>query len=270
MKFADAGMADKKLRLEQFLFVQSSGTGSGAGTAGEKGRSLEMKVFVVVYHPEASSFNQAMFRCAVEALAAAGHEVRSSDLAAMGFDPRPGDGRRPGISGSELELCADPVPGGAGTALEEEIGKIEWCDLMIWQFPLWWFGLPSTFKGWVERCFVQGRIYGGGRFYAEGRFHGRRAMLSLTTGGSEELYRPGEPTVISTGYSIRFITGCSSSSVSRCWRRISSLPRNAFPTPNEVRCWFVTAAASPVSNAKFRWRCRDSDRGRKRDDLLPD
>ena len=191
MKFADAGMADKKLRLEQFLFVQSSGTGSGAGTAGEKGRSLEMKVFVVVYHPEASSFNQAMFRCAVEALAAAGHEVRSSDLAAMGFDPRPGNGRRPGISGSELELCADPVPGGAGTAIEEEIGKIEWCDLMIWQFPLWWFGLPSTFKGWVERCFVQGRIYGGGRFYAEGRFHGRRAMLSLTTGGSEELYRPG-------------------------------------------------------------------------------
>jgi Flavodoxin-like fold len=31
---------------------------------------------------------------------------------------------------------------------------------MIWQFPLWWFGLPSILKGWVDRVFAMGRTYG--------------------------------------------------------------------------------------------------------------
>src|SRR5579864_3621873 len=35
--------------------------------------------------------------------------------------------------------------------VETEIEKIEWCDLMSWQFPLWWFELPGILKGWVDR-----------------------------------------------------------------------------------------------------------------------
>jgi putative NADPH-quinone reductase len=46
-----------------------------------------MKVFVVIAHPEHQSFNGAMFRTAVETLASAAHEVQSSDLHAMQFDP---------------------------------------------------------------------------------------------------------------------------------------------------------------------------------------
>ena len=32
---------------------------------------------------------------------------------------------------------------------------------MIWQFPLWWFGLPAILKGWVDRVFAMGWAYGG-------------------------------------------------------------------------------------------------------------
>jgi NAD(P)H dehydrogenase (quinone) len=32
--------------------------------------------------------------------------------------------------------------------------KIEWCDLMIWQFPLWWFSVPAILKGWFDRVFA--------------------------------------------------------------------------------------------------------------------
>ena len=46
-----------------------------------------MKVLIVYWHPEPRSFNGAMFRAASEAMAAAGHEVRTSDLHEMGFDP---------------------------------------------------------------------------------------------------------------------------------------------------------------------------------------
>jgi NAD(P)H dehydrogenase (quinone) len=59
------------------------------------------------------------------------------------------------------------------------------------QFPLWWFGLPAVLKGWVDRVFAMGRIYGMGRIYETGVFKGKRAMLSLTTGGPEEAYRKG-------------------------------------------------------------------------------
>jgi NAD(P)H dehydrogenase (quinone) len=67
--------------------------------------------------------------------------------------------------------------------------KLEWCDLMIWQFPLWWFGLPAVLKGWVDRVFAMGRIYNFEHIYGTGVFRGKRALLSLTTGGPEEAYR---------------------------------------------------------------------------------
>ncbi|NEO52492.1 MAG: NAD(P)H-dependent oxidoreductase [Okeania sp. SIO3B5] len=75
--------------------------------------------------------------------------------------------------------------------IDSEIEKIEWCDLMIWQFPLWWFGLPAVFKGWVDRVFAMGRVYGGGQIYETGVFRGKRALLSLTTGGAEDIYIKG-------------------------------------------------------------------------------
>ena len=62
---------------------------------------------------------------------------------------------------------------------------------MIRQFPLWWFGLPSLLKGWVDRVFAMGRTYGGERIYANGVFRGKRAMLSLTTGGPQQAYLQG-------------------------------------------------------------------------------
>jgi NAD(P)H dehydrogenase (quinone) len=72
--------------------------------------------------------------------------------------------------------------------VETEIGKVEGCELMIWQFPLWWFGLPAVLKGWVDRVFTMGRVYGGGRWFSDGALRGRRAMCALTTGGPEGIY----------------------------------------------------------------------------------
>ena len=37
---------------------------------------------------------------------------------------------------------------------------MEACDLMIWQFPLWWFGLPGMLKGCVDGVeIIAGTIY---------------------------------------------------------------------------------------------------------------
>jgi putative NADPH-quinone reductase len=46
-----------------------------------------MRVFVVHAHPEPQSFNGAMTAVAVQALTAAGHEAKVSDLYAIRFNP---------------------------------------------------------------------------------------------------------------------------------------------------------------------------------------
>jgi NAD(P)H dehydrogenase (quinone) len=155
-----------------------------------------MKAFIVYWHPEPKSFNATMFRAARETFAAAGHEVKTSDLLEMRFDPV--SSRKNFITvkdSDDLKLQIEEMHAtqmhGFSEEIESEIGKIEWCDLMIWQFPLWWFGLPAALKGWIDRVLAMGRAYGGGRIYQSGVFRGKRALLALTTGGPEEAYRKG-------------------------------------------------------------------------------
>jgi NAD(P)H dehydrogenase (quinone) len=155
-----------------------------------------MKAFVVYWHPEPQSFNGAMFRAACDALAAAGHEVRTSDLHAMRFDPVSSRNnfttvKDPDYFKPQAEEMFATESNGFCALIEAKMEKLLWCDVMIWQFPLWWFGLPAALKGWVDRVFAMGRIYGGKRIYEGGVFRGRRALLSLTTGGPEEVYRKG-------------------------------------------------------------------------------
>lgn len=152
-----------------------------------------MRAFVVLAHAEQRSFNAAMFRTAVETLREAGHEVETSDLYAMPFDPV--SDRRNFTSVKDPDYFKQPIEemhatevGGFAEEIEAELSKVEACDLMVWQFPLWWFGLPAILKGWVDRVFAMGRTYGGGRVYETGVFRGKRALLSLTTGGPEEAY----------------------------------------------------------------------------------
>ncbi|NEQ77639.1 MAG: NAD(P)H-dependent oxidoreductase [Okeania sp. SIO2C9] len=155
-----------------------------------------MKVLIVYWHPEPQSFNGAMFRQACEALLDAGNEVKTSDLYEMNFNPVSSRQnfktvKDPDYLKLQLEEKYATEMNSFAEDIDLEIKKIEWCDLMIWQFPLWWFGLPAVFKGWVDRVFAMERVYGGGRIYETGVFQGKRALLSLTTGGGEDIYIKG-------------------------------------------------------------------------------
>lgn len=152
-----------------------------------------MKFFIVHAHPEPKSFNSALTRHAQQVLQEAGNEVIISDLYAMQFNPV--SDRRNFTSQKDPdyykqqteELYATEVDGFAPD-IKEEMEKLEWCDVLIFQFPLWWFGLPAILKGWVDRVFAMGQIYGGGKWYDNGVFQGKKAMLSLTTGGPLSMY----------------------------------------------------------------------------------
>ena len=155
-----------------------------------------MNVFIVYAHAEPKSLNGAFFQTAQDTLRAAGHTVTTSDLYAMKFDPV-SDRRNfttvknAGFFKQQIEELHATEAGGFASDIEAELRKMEACDLMIWQFPLWWFGLPAILKGWVDRVFAMGRTYGGEQFYENGVFKGKRALLSVTTGGPEAVYQKG-------------------------------------------------------------------------------
>ncbi|MCF0048511.1 NAD(P)H-dependent oxidoreductase [Dyadobacter sp. LJ53] len=152
-----------------------------------------MRVLLIYAHPEPKSFNGAMFRKAQETLLQAGHQVRVSDLYAMQFDPVSGRDNFTGIENADffkqqLEEVYATKNGTFVQLIAAEQEKVEWCDIMIWQFPLWWFSVPGILKGWVDRVFAMGRFYGDGRIYETGVFKEKKALLALTTGGNEDAY----------------------------------------------------------------------------------
>ncbi|HVV74265.1 MAG TPA: NAD(P)H-dependent oxidoreductase [Verrucomicrobiae bacterium] len=152
-----------------------------------------MKIFIVHAHPESESFNGAMTQAATAAATTAGHEVLVSDLYAMGFDPVSDrrnfktikDPKR--FDQQEEEEYANERSGFA-SELQAEMDKLAWCDALIFQFPLWWLGMPAVLKGWVDRVLAAGFAYGGGRYFDRGVFSGKRAMCSVTVGGPRAAY----------------------------------------------------------------------------------
>lgn len=154
------------------------------------------QVFIVLAHPEPRSFNAAMAQRARQDLQAQGHQVTISDLYAMRFDPV-SDRRNftsvknPDYLKQQIEEMHASEVNGFAADVEAEFQKLKSADVLILQFPLWWFGLPAILKGWVDRVLAMGRVYGGGRWYDNGFGRGKRAMVAMTTGGPQAMYQPG-------------------------------------------------------------------------------
>ena len=155
-----------------------------------------MNVFIVYAHQEPKSFNAAMKNFAVDVLTQANHNVRVSDLYDMNFHPVSGRHNFTTVKDNNFyeqqveEMYAYDNDGFA-LEIKTEMEKIKWCDLLIFQYPLWWSSIPAILKGWIDRVFAMGFAYGGAKIFDKGVFKGKRAMLSLTTGGPENMFRKG-------------------------------------------------------------------------------
>ena len=155
-----------------------------------------MKILIVYAHPEPRSFNGALKDLAVETLRSTGQEVVVSDLYAMKFGAVVGtddfrcDRADPKFLSIAHEQTHTFKTGAFAADITAEQQKLLWCDLMIFQFPMWWFGMPAILKGWVDRVFARGFAYMPGHKYDTGLMKGRMAMVSTTTGTSEDTYAP--------------------------------------------------------------------------------
>ncbi|CUG86540.1 NADH quinone oxidoreductase, putative, partial [Bodo saltans] len=149
----------------------------------------------VIAHPEPKSICQAIGNTAIEALEAAGHEVKVTRLYEQNFDAL--STRKNYKEVKDAAHFKPPIEDAHATAtntfaddVEAEIQKLEWCDVLVFQFPLYWFSLPAVLKGWVDRVFAFSRTYSYAQMYTTGVFKGKRAILSFTTGGPGAMYTP--------------------------------------------------------------------------------
>jgi NAD(P)H dehydrogenase (quinone) len=154
-----------------------------------------MNVLMVYAHHEPQSFNAALLARAIEALHGQGHDVQVSDLYAMDFNPVAAHGdftqrRFPDMLQYDREQKFAHEHNAFAPEIQVEIDKMLWSDVLILQFPLWWFSVPAILKGWIDRVFVNGVAYGKGRRMETGGLKGRRAMLAVSTGCFEDMVAP--------------------------------------------------------------------------------
>jgi glutathione-regulated potassium-efflux system ancillary protein KefF len=72
--------------------------------------------------------------------------------------------------------------------VEAERDALLRADIIVWQAPFYWYGLPSLMHLWVEKVLAHGWAYGAGGTAV----HGKTALWVTTTGAPESAYRPGQ------------------------------------------------------------------------------
>ena len=154
----------------------------------------------VYAHPRRNSFNDQLFQEGTTALAEQ-YTVTTSDLYAQGFDPVLSDrdlGDFAETDGNISELVGDAYARGQLTAdVVEEQAKLAAAELLVIQFPLWWYGTPAILKGWFDRVLTSGFAYGDidpqlgvPRRYGDGGLAGRKALIVVTAGEDERSIGP--------------------------------------------------------------------------------
>ncbi|WP_374410495.1 NAD(P)H-dependent oxidoreductase [Novosphingobium colocasiae] len=152
-----------------------------------------MKVHIVHAHSEGDSFVNAMKTVIADQFAADGHEVSLSDLYAKGFNPVAspadfGDRRDPDRLVYTLEQRHNYQGGTLAADIVAELEPVLAADMLVFTFPIYWFGAPAILKGWFDRVLLSGVCYGGKRVYGRGGLAGKRSFAAMSLGGRHDMF----------------------------------------------------------------------------------
>ena len=143
-----------------------------------------MRVHLVVAHPEQNSFNFALHNKAVEVLKNQSYALEISDLYAQDFNPVAGKNDTTNFPSGDLFQIAKAQRLALSnnsfvSSIKQEQKKLVSSDLLIFQFPLWWWSFPGILKGWIDRVLSSGFAYGD-----NASLKPKKIMYSITTGGA--------------------------------------------------------------------------------------
>jgi NAD(P)H dehydrogenase (quinone) len=129
---------------------------------------MSKKILLILGHPSNDNFCGALAQTYTKAAEAAGHEVKTLQLANLKFDPILHQGYKV-IQALEPDLV-------------EAQRLILWADHLSFVFPIWWGSVPAILKGFLDRVFLPGFAF---RFQKGATFQdkllaGRSAHMLIT------------------------------------------------------------------------------------------
>lgn len=143
-------------------------------------------------HPEPQSLSGSLRRDGIAHLRTEGFHVTESDLYAMNWEPVVTRNDAALRADERFSVSADTrsayIDGRLPADVAAEQEKLRAADAVIVHFPLWWYGMPATLKGWFDRVFISGFAFGkepatGRRLrFEQGPFTGKRALAAVTLG----------------------------------------------------------------------------------------
>ena len=71
--------------------------------------------------------------------------------------------------------------------IAKEQDYVRQADIIVFQFPLYWYSFPAIIKNWVEKVFAHGFAYGS----TGNALKRKHLLLSFTVGGGADHYRKG-------------------------------------------------------------------------------
>ena len=136
-----------------------------------------MKYLIIYAHPNPKSFNHAIKEHVEQVLTKQGKKYSVRDLYLLKWNPV--------LGGADFKAAGEektPVD------IKTEQQYIKEADVLIVIHPIWWFGMPAVFKGYIDRVFSAGFAYEYGPDGVKGLLSGKKVMIINTTGGPQESY----------------------------------------------------------------------------------
>jgi len=154
-----------------------------------------MNIFIVYCHPEPKSLNGTLKDLAVKTLKENGHQIKISDLYGMKFKATLDRDDFLQMENPErlmpvIEQFNASKTNSFARDIKEEMEKLGWADLIIFQFPIWYETMPALLKAWFERVLAHGFAHNmlEGKIIQHGFLKGKKAMLSFTAGSAKETF----------------------------------------------------------------------------------
>lgn len=144
-----------------------------------------MKVHLVFAHPNLDSFNGQLRTTAIDFFKENNINYSISDLYQINFKASADKDdftylANPNYFDLQFEQAHALQNGNFVDDIKREQQLLQDADLIIFQFPLWWYSMPGLLKGYIDRVFSMGWAYGGAQV-----LKGKRILVSTTTGAPE-------------------------------------------------------------------------------------
>jgi NAD(P)H dehydrogenase (quinone) len=152
-----------------------------------------MNILVVVCHPRANSLTSQIAVAFSEGATKAGHHIELLDLYKENFDPvlriedEPNDEK---LENYSLEV-------------QSEFKRLNNNDAVVMVFPLWWWSLPAMLKGWIDRVWNYGLMYGSKKHNVK-----KGLMIALAGATREQLLKRDYEAAINTNLNIGILDYC--------------------------------------------------------------